>query len=342
MKKRGILKFLVLIITICYTSNIFSQVNIAKGVGYDWDELTNEDQKKIIQATQNYVELINSKQFDNFWESTHSIFKSSTPKLTFKQYEDYLSSVACPTDSIKFINAKKIVYTNPTIVGQVVTGGSLDTDDDNYLQFTAFPNILEQVIVVFEIPVSPIKKSLVLKFGVENEKYKLTNIEINSRSVGEKDTQYFKDLSVKWKLNENLLPEFLALYFAYKLSYLGKDVKNKDHVEIVGKLALIQKNQSFADEFSKWEIDKEIYDIVNFDLLETKYDISPKFLYVSKNKLGKETTTKEARKLLNYLTKKYPMLKNEFDVFLFQAYEEYPKNPLKQYKCYNVPLNLNE
>jgi len=112
-------------------------------------------------------------------------------------------------------------------------------------------------------------------------------------------------------------------------------------IEITEDVMKLQKNTELIQEMRKWNVNSDVFDIIKIDFIETKSDITPNIQYVSKKGLGKKPTTKEVEMLFTYFTEKYPDLVNEFEKFMFTAYEEYPAIPTKQYQLYRVIMDLN-
>ena len=113
-------------------------------------------------------------------------------------------------------------------------------------------------------------------------------------------------------------------------------------IEITEEIMKLQKKKELIQEIKKWDVNSDVFDIINIDFLETKNDITPNIQYLSNKSLGKKPTTKEVERLFTYFTEKYPDLVNEFEKFMFTAYEEYPAIPTKQYQLYRVIMDLNE
>lgn len=336
MKNLFLISFLILPIT------TFAQFDLTVGLAYDWDELITRDQEKIRQSTDKYFTKLIQKDIQGFWESCHPQFKEQTPFIAFKEIGKIISELIPSHESIEFIDAKKVEYTDPPGTVKFSTGGSVNQDDPNYLQFYTLAGIEVQSIVLFKVNSAPISKMITMKLGYENASFKLTNFQINSCSFNGRDAEYYIDLAKKWENKISSVPEFLALNMAYRLAYLGQGTASKKIIDLTEKIQELQKNEELIHEIKKWNVGNSNYDIFNVDFIETRSDITPNISYLSQVELGDNTTTSEANQLFQHFSNKYPDLVLEFEKFVFTAYEEYPALPTKEYKYFRVIMDINE
>jgi hypothetical protein len=320
----------------------FDSPNTSVGIAYDWDQLEKSDQELIANASKKYLKKLVDNDVQGFWELCHSKFKESTPLVSFNEVGTLISNMITSMDSLEFVDGKKIVYTTPPKISQFSTGGSLDKSNPTYLQFYTLAGIENQALSLYKLKKSPLSKTITMKFGLEDSEYKLTSFEINTSSIGDKQADYYSELAEKWESDNSQLPKFIAINLAYRLSYLGRGTSTSKMIDITEEVMKLQKNQELILEIKKWDINGESFDIINIDFLETQNDITPNILYVSNKNLGKKPTTKEVEILFAYFTEKYPDLVNEFEKFMFTAYEEYPAIPTKEYQLYRVIMDVNE
>lgn len=332
-----------LILTLLFALPLFtfSQNDYAVGISYDWGELNKSDQKLIKEASEKYLLKLANKDIKGFWELCHTKFKESTPLLSFNDIGMIIANMITSIDSLEFIDGKKVMYTTAPKNSQFATGGSLDKSNPTYLEFYTIAEIENQSLSIYKLKNNPLSRTITMKFGLEDSIYKLTSFEINTSSILEKDANYYFNLAKKWKSNELLLPQFIALKLAYRLSYIGRGTSTGKMLDITEQLQALQNNAELIAEMKRWNINDSIYDLIVVDFLETKNDITPNIIYVSNVELGEKSTTQEVNILFNYFKDKYPDLAREFERFVFTAYEEYPAIQTKQYKLYRVIMDIN-
>lgn len=316
--------------------NLYAQEGLSFGIGYDWNEISTDEQVKIQDAVRNYISMLHSKDFDSFYNDCHSQLKTSTPKISFRQIGEMIAEAIPVYDSLSFINGKITKFDSPPKIPHFSVGGTLDKNDSNFIQFNTVADVKEQVLLIYRTKTLPIDRSIAIKLGLEDGRYKLIRFDINSCAFNNKDSKYYENLANEWKTKDSQIPYFFAIYLACRYNYLGQGIASHDFLKISDELKIIQSDTSFVNKVMSWNVNGELYDIINFDFTETKSDITPTIIYVSKEKLGEKSTQKEADKLFDWFQKQYPDLVNEFKVFLFQAYEEYPALPTKQYQYYRV------
>ena len=320
----------------------FSQEGYSIGVAYDFDQMSENDQNLITSASQSYIELLVNKDTKGFWEACHSKFKESTPFVSFSQMGEIIVEMIPRKDSVIFYDAKKISYMEAPVTSQFATGGSLDKSHPKYLQYYTIAEIKEQAISLYETKDDGYSKMITMKFGLEDSKYKLTNFEINTSKIENKDARYYSNLATEWMTKETKIPSVLALNMAYRFSYLGRGTQTAKSIEITEDLQKQQMDSELKKEVTTWIVDRKEYTIIKLDFLETKSDISPNILYLSKDELGDKTTNKEAHKLYDYMKQKYPDLTKEFRTIMFTAYAEYPALPTKNYKYFRAVLSIDD
>jgi hypothetical protein len=328
-------------ISIAFPLMIFSQEDYSVGMAYDWDQLEKNDQELIRNASERFLQRLVADDVEGFWKICHSKFKESTPFVSFKEVGNIIAQMITSMDSLEFIDGKKVTYVDPPKTSQFATGGSLDKSKPTYLQFYTLAGIENQSLTLYKLKSTPLSKTITMKFGLEDSKYKLTNLDINTSGVGEKDADFYIELAEKWDDAQSSLPRFVALNMAYRLSYLGKGTSTSKMLDIVEEIQVLQKDTELVSEIQKWNVNDSIYDVINIDFLETQNDITPNIIYVSKNELGENSTKEEVTVLFEYFKERYPGLVQEFEKFMFTAYEEYPALPTKQYKYYRVLMNIN-
>jgi hypothetical protein len=336
------IKNFVLAIILTFPLLTFGQDDYSVGIAYDWEQLEKNDKELIINASEKYLEKLADNNIKGFWESCHSKFKESTPLVSFNEVGTLIANMITSMDSLEFVDGKKVVYTNPPKTSKFSTGGSLDKSNPTYLQFYTLAGINNQALSLYKLTKIPLSKTITMKFGLENSEYKLTSFEINTSSVGEKGADYYIELAKNWETAKSSFPRFIALNMAYRLSYLGRGTSTSNMIDLTEKLQDLQKDSELISEIKKWNVNDSIYDIINVDFLETQSDITPNIIYLSKSELGEKSTEEEARVLFKYFKEKYPDLVQEFERFMFTAYEEYPAIPTKQYKFFRVIMDINE
>lgn len=311
-------------------------------IAYDWNQLEEDDQALIKGAAEKYLEKLAQNDINGFWEMCHPKFKESTPFSAFSEVGEIIANMITSTDSLSFIDAKKVVYSTPPKTSKFTTGGSVDKSNPTYLQFYTLAGIENQVLTLYELANTPLSKTITMKFGLEDSTYKLTRFDINTSSIEGKDEDYFVDLAKKWESKESSFPKFIALNMAYRLSYLGRGTSTSQMISITEELKTLQQDADLISEVKKWSVNDSIYDIINVDFLETKNDVTPNIIYVSKVKLGETSTEKEVKVLFQYFQQKYPDLVQEFERFMFTAYEDYPAVRTKEYELFRVLMDINE
>lgn len=321
-------------------SNIFNN-DVSAGIAYDWNQLDESDQTLIKQSSDKYLDKLAENDIKGFWELCHSKFKETTPYAAFQEVGLLMTEMITSVDSLDFIDAKKVVYTSAPKTSRFTTGGSLDKSNPTYLQFYTLAGIENQSLTLYKLNKQPLSKIITMKFGLDDSIYKLTSIEINTTSVNTKNAKYYINIAEKWKSKESAFPRFIALNMAYRLSYLGKGTLTSEMIGLTEELQTLQKNSELIKEIKKWNVNDSLYDIINVDFLETQSDLTPNIIYLSKVELGEELTEAEVTTLFKYFKEKYPDLVEEFGMFIFTAYEEYPVIPTKQYNFYRVIMDLN-
>lgn len=337
MIKKLLLSFLLFFPILAYC-----QDEVIISTAYDWKQLTIGDQKIIKISAEKYLEKLIQKDIKGFWELCHPKFKESVPFISFKETGTLIANMIPAMDSLQFIDAKKVEFITEPQNARFSTGGSVDKNDPTYLQFQTVAGIKNQSLVFYKINNKPLSKVITMKFGLVDSMYKLTSFEINTSTVDNKNGDYYTDIANKWSSNKSLFPQFVALNMAYRLSYVGRGTFTTKLINITEKIENLQKNPKLIDEIKKWTINDTLYDIINFDFIETKSDITPNIIYISKVALGEKTTKDEVEILFKYFKEKYPDLVNEFGKFMFTAYEEYPAIAAKQYKFYRVFKDINK
>lgn len=317
----------------------FSQDDVSAGIAYDWNQLNKSDQDLIKQSSQKYLVKLADNDIEGFWELCHSKFKESTPLISFKEVGGIIARMIQDIDNVKFIDAKKVVYTLEPTSSQFSTGGSLDKENSTYLQFYTLAGIKNQALSIYRINSKPLSKAITIKFGLEDGDYKLTSIEINTNSVNGKDSNYYFKIANEWEKKESKFPQFIAINMAYRLSYLGRGTSTSLSLSAIDTLQKLQKNTALISEIKKWNVNDSLFDIINVDFLETQSDLTPNIIYISKVALEEESTRREVKILFEYFKNKYPDLVKEFGMFMFTAYEEYPILKTKQYKYFRVIMN---
>lgn len=276
--------FVILFLT--YSSS-FSQNGISVGISYDFDQISESDQNLIISASESCITSLVNKDLKGFWDACHSKFKEATPYVMFSQMGEILIDMIPSKDSVVFYDAKKVSYTEEPKMGQFAVGGSLDKSHPKYMQFYTIAGIKEQSISLYRVNNSGYSKMITMKFGLEETKFRLTNFEINTSKIDDKNVDYYLKLATEWEKKDTKIPSFLALNMAYRFTYLGKGTQTLKSMEITEKLQKLQNSAEFKKEVSIWLIDSTEFAIINLDFLETKSDISPNLIYVSKEVLGR-------------------------------------------------------
>ena len=320
----------------------FSQNDISIRTAYDWNQLEKSDQDLIEKSSWEYLVKLANNDIEGFWESCHSKFKESTPFVSFKEMGEIVAGMINDINDVKFIDAKKVVFTTEPTSSQFSTGGSLDKENPTYLQFYTLKGIKNQALSIYKTENKPLSKAITIKLGFENDEYKLTSIEINTNSINGKDANYYSKIANKWAEEESKLPQLIALSMAYRLSYLGRGTSTSLSLNVIDTLQKLQKNTDLISEMKIWNVNDTIFDIVNIDFLETQNDVTPNIIYISNVVLGEDSTRKEVEILFEYFKNKYPNLVKEFGKFMFTAYEEYPAIRTKQYKYFRVLMNEEE
>jgi hypothetical protein len=333
------IKKLIIIIILSLPIIGFSQNDVSIGIAYDWDQLDKSDQDLIEKSSHKYLAKLAENDIEGFWELCHSKFKESVPFVSFKEMGEIIAKVIQDIDNVKFIDAKKVVYTSEPTVTKFSTGGSLDKEKPTYLQFYTLAGIKNQALSIYRINSKPLSKAITIKLGLENGDYKLTSIEINTNSVNGKDAKYYFEIAKEWEKKESKFPQFIAMNMAYRLSYLGRGTSTSLSLNIMDTLQKLQKNTELISEIKKWNVNDSIFDIINVDFIETQSDLTPNVIYISKVALGEESTKKEVEILYEYFKNKYPDLVKEFGMFIFTAHEEYPAIKTKEYKYFRVIMN---
>ena len=316
--------------------------DISIGISYDWDQLEKLDQVLIQEASERYLMKLADNDIKGFWELCHSKLKETTPFVAFNEVGMLIGNMITSMDSLEFIDGKKVTYTSAPMTSKFTTGGSLDKSNPTYLQFYTLAGIENQSLSLYKLKNKPLSKTITMKFGLEDSIYKLTSFEINTSSIIDKDANYYINLAKKWESNKSSLPRLIALNMAYKLSYLGKGASTRNMLDLTEKLQLLQKDSELILEIKKWNVNDSIFDVINVDFIETQSDITPNIIYLSKVELGEKSTEEEVKILFKYFREKYPDLVQEFERFMFTAYEEYPAIPTKQYNLFRVIMDINE
>lgn len=324
------------------TISLSAQEGLSFGIGYNWDDISKDEQVKIQDAVKDYISKLHSKDLDGFWNDCHSLFKTSTPKITILQIGETIADAIPVYDSLSFINGKITKFDSLPKTSQFSVGGTLDKNDSSFIQYNTVADVKEQVLLIYRTNTLPVDRTVAIKLGLEEGKYKLIRFDINSCAFNRKDSKYYENLANEWKTKDLQIPYFFAISLAYRYNYLGQGIANHDFLRISDELEIIQSDTSFVNKVRSWNVNGEKYDIINFDFTETKGDITPTIIYVSKEKLGEKSTQKESDKLFDWFQKQYPDLVNEFKVFIFQAYEEYPALPTKEYQYYRVIERIDE
>lgn len=336
MTKKAILSFLLLIPILAYC-----QDDLIISTAYDWEQLSSSDQKTIKLSAEQYLEKLAKKDVNGFWELCHPKFKESISLIAFQPTGKIIANMITSMDSLQFIDAKKVEFSTEPQKARFSTGGSIDKNNPTYLQFQTVAGIQNQSLVLYKLNNKPLSKMITMKFGLVDSMYKLTSLEINTSSIDSRDADYYTRLANKWSSNKLLIPQFIALNMAYRLSYLGKGTFTNKMIDLKERLQTLQKDPKLLSEIKKWTIKDSIYEIINIDFLETQSDVTPNIIYISKVPLGEKTTKDEVEVLFKYFKEKYPDFVNEFEKFMFTAYEEYPAIPTKQYKLYRVFIDSN-
>ncbi len=319
-----------------------SQNDFAVGVGYDWSQLEQKDKDLIKQSSDKYLRKLVANDVEGFWELCHPDFKRVTPLSSFKEMGKIISEMIPTMEMIEFIDAKRVVYKTTPKSSLFSTGGSIDKSNPTYLQFYTIEGIIDQSISLYKVKVKPLSRVIALKLGLEENEFMLTRFDINTCAIDDKDADYYLNIAREWENNNSQFSRFVALNMAYRLSYLGQGTSTSTMIDLTKSIQELQKDSVLITEIKKWSVNDSIYDIINTDLIETKSDITPNIIYLSKVPLGEESTKNEVKILFKYFSEKYPDLVNEFKKFVFTAYEEYPVLPTKQYKMYRVVMDVDE
>ena len=337
MIKKLILSFLffIPILAYCQDDQIVS-------IAYDWEQLSSTDQKNIKISAEKYLEKLAKKDIKGFWESCHPKLKEKIPLIAFQETGNLIANIIPSMDSLQFIDAKKVEFSTEPKNARFSTGGSVDKNNPTYLQFETVAGIKNQSLVLYKLNNKPLSKIITMKFGLVDSMYQLTSFEINTSSIDNKNADYYSGIANKWSSNKSLIPQFIALNMAYRLSYLGRGTFTSKMIDITERMQTLQKDSKLTDEIKKWTIKDTVYDIINIDFLETQSDVTPNIIYISKVILGEKTTKDEVKDLFEYFKEKYPDLVNEFRKFMFTAYEEYPAIATKQYKLYRVFMDIDK
>jgi len=341
-KEKAMIKKLLLTIILTIPIFAISQNDTQLGItyiAYDWVQLKQKDQELIKKASEKYLAKLIKNDIKGFWEICHSKFKETTPFESFAENGKIIAEMISSIDSVEFIDAKKIVFSNAPKISQFSTGGSIDKSNPTYLQFYALPGIEDQSLSIYKVNSQPLSKMITMKFGFEDKEYKLTSFEINSCAIKNKNAKYYMDIADKWKVKESKLPQFIALTMAYRLSYLGKGTSTSRKLMLTEALQELIKDSMLISEVKKWVVNDSIYNVIQLEFLETRSDITPNIIYLSKVKLGEKSTKDEVKILFKYFMDKYPDLIEEFKIFAFTAYEEYPVIKTKQYRFYRVIMD---
>jgi len=320
----------------------FCQNDYSVGMAYDWEQLDKSDQVLIKESSEKYLLKLAENDIKGFWELCHSKFKETTPFVSFNEVGMLIANMITSIDSLEFIDGKKVIYTSAPKTSQFATGGSLDISKPTYLQFYALPGIENQSLSLYKLKNRPLLKTITMKFGLEDSVYKLTSFEINTSSILDKGAEYYIALAKKWRPKESLFPQFIALNMAYRLSFLGKGTSTSKMIDLTEELQVLQKNSKLISEIKEWNVNDSIFNIINVDFLETQSDVTPNIIYLSKVELGEKSTEEEVIILFEYFRDKYPDLVQEFERFIFTAYDEYPAVRTKQYKLFRVIMDINE
>ena len=319
-----------------------AQDELSFGIGYDWSDLDKIEQQSIELTAEKYLTMLHEKDLENFWNECHLQFKTSTPKISFLQIGALISEAIPSYDSLTLINVKVTKFNSPPNQAQLSVGGTLDRNDPNFIQFYTSEGVKEQVLLIYRTNTYPIDRSLAIKLGLDGDKYKLLRFDINSRAFNNKDSKYYEELAQKWKSKDSKIPYFFAQYLAQRFNVLGQGIASHDFLRTSEEIKIIQSDTSFINNVRNWRVNDIDYNIINLDFTETQEDITPTIIYLSKQELGEKKTTKEASLLFDWFKSKYPDLVDEFKVFIFQAYDEYPALQTKQYKYYRVIKRLDK
>ena len=250
------------------------------GTSYDWDQLEEKEQSLIKASSEVYLKKLAENDIKGFWEASHAMFKASTPFVAFSEVGLIIANMITSTENFKFIDAKKVTYSTVPETGRFSTGGSLDKTNPTYLQFYTIGGIQNQSLSLYDYKNNPLSKTISMKFGLEDGTYKLVSIEINTNSIENKDAEYYSKIARKWESFESMLPRFIALNMAYRLSYLGKGTVTSRMIDLTEELQTLHKNTELISEIKIWHVNDSIYDIINIDFLETQSDITPNILYI--------------------------------------------------------------
>jgi len=335
-------KKLFLLFSILFPVLAYCQDDLIVSTAYDWEQLSSSEQKKITSSAEKYLEKITKKDIKGFWELCHPKFKEIIPLIAFQETGNIIANMIPSIDSLQFIDAKKVEFDTEPKNARFSTGGSVDKSNPTYLQFQTLAGIKNQCLVLFKLNNKPLSKIITMKFGLVDSIYELTSFEINTSSIENKNADYYTEIANKWSSNKSLIPQFIALNMAYRLSYLGRGTFTTKMIDITERIQTLQKDSKLIDEIKKWTIKDTVYDIINIDFIETQSDVIPNIIYISKVVLSEKTTKEEVQVLFKYFKEKYPDLVKEFGKFIFTAYEEYPAITTKQYKLYRVIMDINE
>jgi hypothetical protein len=320
-----------------YESELNDDVSVA--IAYDWEQLDKSDQDLIKSASEDYLSKLANNDLKGFYESCHSQFKESTPFVAFQEFGEIIAGVIEDIDKVTFVDAKMVEYTSSPKTSKFSTGGSVDKENPTYLQFYTIAGIKNQALTIHNVDNTPLSKNIIMKLGKEDGVYRLTSINFVTNSIEGKDTKYYFEIANEWSEKDSKVPQFLATSMAYRLSFLGEGTSTSLFLEITDTLLTLQKNSAMVSEIREWNVNDSIYDIINLDFIETQSDVTPNISYVSKVPLGEKTTEEEVKVLFDYFKKKYPDLVEEFGLFIFTAYDEFPVLRTKEYKNYRVIMN---
>ncbi len=331
MKKIINLTFLILL-----SFSSYSQFGTNTGIGYDWSDLNTDEQELLEKRAMFYINLLKEKNVDEFYSACHPKFKEFLPKVSFTEIGGLLADNVATSEKTQRTLGKKVVFNSAPTNAQLAIGGSLDQTQSDYLQFIAVAGIKEQAILVYDLGGSPLQKAIIIKLGLDKNKFKLIAIDMATTSFNGKNADHYWSLSEEWNQPNQKVNKYLALTMAYRLSYLGQGNVGSMGSKVTAEFQKMQIDTAFVKSVRNWKVDDRNVSVINYDFIETRNDLTPNIMYISEEKLVEKSITKEAQRLYQHLSKDVSNFASEFPVVMFQAYEEYPALKTKQYNYYRA------
>ncbi len=311
-------------------------------VSESWHELNEDEKKEIALTTDKYITLLKAESYEDAYNLSHPELKRVVSKEEFLRKVNSLKPRFAKANSISLSDARIVSFKLKAAKDpKIVLSGSAKQTDPSHIQFYTIPGIKKQGLVFYKVQSDTVDRLLTLTVGMLGSVYKILSVYLNPIKFKGKGTEYYENLGIKWANEKKYVTSLYAYIMALKFSTPGPNIHTANSIRIGKKIQKFLKNPEIKSKLLSWHVEKNVYQILKFDTLETINDVSPTLAYISKFQLEEKEISKEANMLIKYMKANNPDFGNHFEALLFQAYTENPVSPKKKYPFYRLVHRIN-